>query len=1384
MSYLQKLVLPGFFIALSWFTPVTVKAGTYRIEAEDMPSLEDWTISTSSDASQGQYLFSNIAGAANKIKATFDLPESGTYYLWCRALSYSQGYRTNTIEINGTIDGTVFGDEVDGNGNSHWVCTAGSAYELRQYANVLAVTPNSAYSRWDVIILTTDSNFVMPNTRAELEQITQIVPKKFGIYRIEAEDMPSLEDWTISTSSDASQGQYLLSNIAGAANKIKAAFDLPESGTYYLWCRALSYNQGYRTNTIRLNDTTDSTVFGDEIDGNSSAHWVCTAGSSYTLEKYDNSLAVTPNSSYSRWDVIILTTDSNFEMPNTQAELEQIQKLMPRKINTYRVEVEDFPLQASWQLSYDVLASQGQHLFSSVSGETNKINTVLNLPEAGDYYLWVRTLSFNQGYRTSSLVINGTTEQIEFGDVVDGVGSAHWVSQEGQGIYTLENFDNTLEIIPNSLYSRIDVIIFTTDKYYEYPDNRDDLEKIPKLIPALSSQQIQTVGRENLPVLLFHGNRPWVAQETGALLRSSGLDVKVIDGKELDGLSGAPIRDHLADPVEPEPADGITPAFSSLNNYRAVVVSGITEDNLNVFYTSLRLDALYRYINSGGTLIVTDQSPSSLDSMLPVTFNGNNTYDPDNYHCHTDNTSYLGCLPVEWPYFAGSRNITAKSNTETLVTTDVPMAHTVAGSIGNGKIIYVNTDWDRLGVYKQFRYWAYFAPFIGRLIAYGNGTSAESIKVPTYRFEQPTVTALGNVSMTIQAPYFDEPDITTTATVTDNTETLDITFVNGTSVSFDKTSCNLDISIPKSGGSYDLQLLPLTLLTNKTYTAYDDGTSEGSGTTAVYTDIEAVYTYSGYTNSTGGGITINLNGIAGYFSDDTFNLSLDIRPKTIVINNTTYSGLGWAASVSNLSGDLEAAKWHSRTDAGSKSAWRMACYGSPRGFAIIPFNITNDSSSWSYFGSGQPFDYLADDNGTLLQFVDTPANITTQQKRESGNTYVELSSINFVGRKNDVQVDIPRMWMVYAEEGGSPSGWQTALQWLIRRYNAQQQWAVPQPYPTAIYSNNCSETDKSNAISSAYTLSFKIFKHALGEAALETLDGLSSLALYAQIANAGLEAKIWSPLGYTQGITDPVAAQHPDWLLKCKDQSVFKWFGFYPVFDLYNTDFRTHWQSICSNAINGNLKHLYIDMGGSMTGAINYAQTDTVPQLQGLIEVFRYLKDRNCSVAVEGQNPLAVNEFWYRMNLYANNTGAEYAFTGSSIACFQNTEGSYAMDYFRLGMNNAFVTINTAPYSLNFETIPNEMAMLEEIGRLNPLFKEAISLVNPPFVQQTSFGTIWTGTNGAALFFWHPVASLNLTLPAGWRIYKAEDKDGNSITFTNNTATDIPHKSVILICNN
>ena len=312
-------------------------------------------------------------------------------------------------------------------------------------------------------------------------------------------------------------------------------------------------------------------------------------------------------------------------------------------------------------------------------------------------------------------------------------------------------------------------------------------------------------------------------------------------------------------------------------------------------------------------------------------------------------------------------------------------------------------------------------------------------------------------------------------------------------------------------------------------------------------------------------------------------------------------------------------------------------------------------------------------------------------------------------------------------------------------------------------------------------LGFKAFKLNICPAPLEMLASDKIALSYKQIQSAGLEAKTWSALGYTQGMDNPVAASHKDWLIRDRNGKVLQWFGSHPVFDLYNPGYDKHWRTVCETAIKNGLQHIYIDMGGVMPAAVNYSSKSPSTQLKGMIGVFKFFNDNNVSVGVEGQNPLVLDEYWFRKSKYVNHTGKEFAFINTNVATYFNTD-SLAMDYFRVGMNNAFIQIITAPYAVNFEVVPNGQALVEEIGKLNPMFLKAIKLTgNAPFVQQTSFGTSWTGKDGAALFFWDKVKNLKLDIPVGWEIKEIFTVDGEKVRHTSNTAYAIPSKSIILI---
>jgi hypothetical protein len=65
---------------------------------------------------------------------------------------------------------------------------------------------------------------------------------------------------------------------------------------------------------------------------------------------------------------------------------------------SYRLEPEEMPDLNQWKISTSKEASQGKLVYSTKK-DKNEIECVVELPEAGDYYLWVRSISYGQNYR-------------------------------------------------------------------------------------------------------------------------------------------------------------------------------------------------------------------------------------------------------------------------------------------------------------------------------------------------------------------------------------------------------------------------------------------------------------------------------------------------------------------------------------------------------------------------------------------------------------------------------------------------------------------------------------------------------------------------------------------------------------------------------------------------------------------------------------------------------------------------------------------------------------------------------------------------------------------------------------------------------------------------
>jgi len=182
--------------------------------------------------------------------------------------------------------------------------------------------------------------------------------------------------------------------------------------------------------------------------------------------------------------------------------------------------------------------------------------------------------------------------------------------------------------------------------------------------------------------------------------------------------------------------------------------------------------------------------------------------------------------------------------------------------------------------------------------------------------------------------------------------------------------------------------------------------------------------------------------------------------------------------------------------------------------------------------------------------------------------------------------------------------------------------------------------------------------------------------------------------------------------------------------------------------------------------------------MAGAVEIYRALSDRDVSFGVEGQCPLALDNFWYRKRLYVDHSSMEWVFTG--MGCYTNAPDHMAMDYFRLGMHYAFFVNTISGYACGMETVPGEADRTEEAGRCNRLFNRALALMSSPFVRVTPFGTVWCDVDAAAAFVWNPVRKPDIDVPEEWEAVELMTIDGQVQDLRGREVPPLPHRCMLL----
>ena len=307
------------------------------------------------------------------------------------------------------------------------------------------------------------------------------------------------------------------------------------------------------------------------------------------------------------------------------------------------------------------------------------------------------------------------------------------------------------------------------------------------------------------------------------------------------------------------------------------------------------------------------------------------------------------------------------------------------------------------------------------------------------------------------------------------------------------------------------------------------------------------------------------------------------------------------------------------------------------------------------------------------------------------------------------------------------------------------------PPPTATWQNVCTQAEIDAALKTAAELGFKRIALPWCPSPIEGIDSAKSLEAYRKVRSCGLIPFPWTAGDYSHGDSEEIYRNHKDWYLRDLDGKIFSYMKIHPVLDLNNRDFRKWYFGKMANAIKAGAGAFYFDMYGAAIGNINYGRPGAEPGLAGACDIFRFFSDRNIPIGVEGQNPLAIDNWWFRQKLYNSFQGREF-----SLLCASPSTGTagddLALDYFRTSMYGAFTYINVDGYAKGFERTPGELKMIERMGKLNPHINRAQEVVGYPFIRETPFGTVWVSDRGGALFFYDAVRELRVELPEGWII--------------------------------
>ncbi|MEK3722841.1 heparin/heparin-sulfate lyase HepB [Paenibacillus sp. FSL H8-0034] len=371
------------------------------IELENTAFASNFTVKENVYASGGKYISDTVSSGnltdpdgktPPEISLPFTISTAGVYYVWLRANATGSGSDTFYIGFNNeTLNSSPYGTgfPIREDGSFIWVRVKTAA--LSAGTNTLKLYHREKGLKMDAIYVTSN---VLYDPGATAPPPTYALDTK-----IELEDTPFQENFTVKESVYASGGKYISDTVSsgnltdpdGKTPEIVLPFTISTAGVYYVWLRANAAGSGSDTFYIGFNnETLNSSPYGTGFPIREDGSFIWVRVKTAALSVGTNALKLYHREKGLKMDAIYVTSNVLYDPGATAPR--------PTYALDTKIELEDTPFQGNFTVKESVYASGGKYISDTLSSG-NLTDPDSKMPEivlpfevgtADTYYVWLR----------------------------------------------------------------------------------------------------------------------------------------------------------------------------------------------------------------------------------------------------------------------------------------------------------------------------------------------------------------------------------------------------------------------------------------------------------------------------------------------------------------------------------------------------------------------------------------------------------------------------------------------------------------------------------------------------------------------------------------------------------------------------------------------------------------------------------------------------------------------------------------------------------------------------------------------------------------------------------------------------------------------------------